>query len=108
MAKTIEFDYKEKSYVLEFTRRSVQQLEKTGFNIMDMRNKPASTIPDFFAGAFLAHHRHLKRELIDEIFDNIENKEGLIEALSGMYNDTLLTLIGDDEEQGGNISWKAV
>lgn len=107
MAKTIEIEYDGKTYTLEFTRRSVQQLEKTGFKIMELRDKPASLIPDFFAGAFIAHHKHVKREIVDKIFDGLKNKEGLIEALSEMYNDTLTSLLGDDDEQG-NIGWKVV
>lgn len=107
MAKQITFEYKDRPYTLEFTRNSVRTMEANGFVISEIKNKPVSLLPDFFAGAFIAHHRHLKRSLIDEIFDEMSDKDALIETLSDMYNETLITLMGgDDEEKSGNISWK--
>ncbi len=108
MAKTIEIEYEGKTYTLEFTRNSVKQLENRGFKISELRDKPANLIPEFFAGAFIANHRFVKREIVDKIFDNLKNKDGLIEVLGDMYNDTLTSLIGDDEEKEGNIAWKVV
>ena len=109
MAKRIELEGLDKKvYTLEFTRKSVKQLEARGFRNSELRDKPATLIPDFFAGAFIAHHPYVKRSVVDEIFDNLERKDEMIEALGDMYNDTLTSLIGDDEEKQGNIAWKVV
>lgn len=107
MAKQITFEYKDKTYTLEFTRNSVKTMENNGFNIVDIKTKPITLLPEFFAGAFIAHHKFVKRNVVDEIFDNMTDKDALIETLSDMYNDTLITLMGGEEENSGNISWKA-
>lgn len=109
MAKQITFEYEGKPYVLEFTRNSVKTMETNGFKIADVKYKPVSMLPEFFAGAFIAHHKYVKRALIDKMFDGMRDKEKLIEALSDMYNETLITLMGgEDEGTSGNISWKAM
>ena len=74
MAKTLSFTYKDKDYTLEFTRRTIQQMERNGFVASDIETKPMTTLPDLFAGAFLAHHRFEKREVIDEIYSHLTNK----------------------------------
>lgn len=66
-----------------------------------------STLPELFAGAFLAHHRFLKREVIDEIYSKMTNKEALIGKLAEMYNEPILTLMEEPEENEGNVSWTA-
>ena len=55
MAKTINFNFEGEDYTLEFTRSSVATLEKQGFNIGDISDKPLTTLPTLFAGAFLAY-----------------------------------------------------
>ena len=75
MAKTITFNFEGTEYTLEFTRASVATLERQGFNINDIADKPLTTLPALFAGAFIAHHRFVKREVIDRIFEKITNKK---------------------------------
>ena len=87
MAKTLIFTYKGNDYTLEFTRRTIQQMERSGFVASDIDNKPMTTLPALFAGAFLAHHRFEKREVIDDIYAHMPNKEELIGKLAEMYND---------------------
>lgn len=107
MAKQITFEYENRNYTLEFTRNSVRTMENNGFKISDIKDKPISLLPEFFAGAFIAHHKFVKRTLIDEMFENMANKDDLIQNLSEMYNETLISLMGgEDEEASGNISWK--
>ncbi len=109
MAKQIAFEYENRSYTLEFTRNSVRTMENNGFRISDIKDKPVSLLPEFFAGAFIAHHKYVKRTLIDKMFEDMSNKDELIQTLSEMYNETLISLMGgEDEETSGNISWKAI
>lgn len=108
MSKQLNFTYKDKNYTLEFTRKTVTELERKGFNTSEIPNRPMYMLPVLFSGAFLAHHRLLKQEVIDEIFAHMTNKEELIEKLSEMYNEPLETLIEDPEEGAeGNVDWTA-
>ena len=106
MSGKINFSCDGNNYTLEYTRKSVKLMEAKGFSIDSIDTKPVTAIPDLFAGAFLAHHKFLKRNVIDEIFDRIENKSELISELVGMYSDTILSLMSDDEESEKNIQWE--
>ena len=107
MAKTITFNFEGTEYTLEFTRASVATLEKQGFNINDISDKPLTTLPALFAGAFLAHHRFVKREVIDRIFAKMTNKKDLVMRLAEMYNETIESLVDEPEESEGNLEWGA-
>lgn len=107
-AKQIKFNYKGRDYCLEFTRKSVEKMERSGFRADDISEKPMLTLPALFAGAFIANHPFVKRELTDEIFWNMKNRGELISKLSEMFNATIKSLVeasdGDDE---GNLDWTA-
>jgi len=108
MAKQIRFEYKGQEYILEFTRKSIEMMERQGFVASDIVEKPMTTLPALFAGAFLAHHRNVKKELIDEIFSKMTNKEELIRKLAEMYNEPIMALMdepGPNDE--GNVKWEA-
>lgn len=107
MAKQITFEFEGKEYVLEFTRKSIETMEKQGFIASDIVEKPVSTLPALFAGAFLAHHRNVKREVIDKIFDKLTNKQELIAKLAEMYNEPIMALIDEPSEDEGNLNWGA-
>ena len=107
MAKQITFVYDGKEYTLEFTRKSIETMEKQGFIASEITEKPMSTLPTLFAGAFLAHHKFVKRELIDEIFDKLTNKQELIGKLAEMYNEPILSLMDEPAEDEGNVKWGA-
>lgn len=97
------------TYTLEYTRKSVEMMEKQGFIADDVEKKPMTMLPALFAGAFLAHHRFVKREVIDNIYKKLTNKDKLIEKLVEMYNDPIMTLLTEPEQEGneGNLSWTA-
>jgi hypothetical protein len=107
MAKTITFNFEGTEYTLEFTRASVATLEKQGFNINDISDKPLTTLPALFTGAFIAHHRFVKREVVDRIFDKMTNKKDLVMRLAEMYNETIESLVDEPEESEGNLEWGA-
>lgn len=107
MAKQLKFTYNDKEYTLEFTRRTVTEMEKKGFIAAEVENKPMSTLPALFAGAFLVHHRFEKKEVIDAIFEKLTNKEELIGKLAEMYNEPIMALVEEPEENEGNVSWTA-
>lgn len=105
MSKRLELTYKGTDYVLEFTRDTVRRMERNGFAIDE--KKFMTFVPELFAGAFMANHRWVKRDLIDEIFDTLPNKVELINKLIEMYNEPYNALVEDPEENEGNASWAA-
>ena len=107
MSKQLSFTYEDKEYVLEFTRKSVEQMERQGFKASDLESKPMTVLPALFAGAFIAHHRFIKQEVVNAIFAKMTNKGELIGKLAEMYNEPILALVDEPEENEGNLSWTA-
>lgn len=102
----INMTYNKTEYVLEYNRQSVKTLEGQGFRLDEITNMPMTMIPMLFHGAFFKNHKGIKRSLIDEIYDGIGDKTGLIQALAEMYAETLSTLTDDAGE--GNVTWAMV
>jgi hypothetical protein len=105
MSKQLNFKYNGVEYTLEFTRRTVEQMEREGFVADDIKTKPMTMLPTLFAGAFKAHHRLVKREVIDAIYYQMTNKDTLIAALAAMYNEPLLALLEEPTESSENLTW---
>ena len=107
---TINLTYGKTEYVLEYNRQSVKTMENQGFILEELTKKPANMIPLLFAGAFIKNHsgkNGVKRKVIDEIFDNIDNRTELMEALMEMYAETLGSLTEGNGGEG-NVSWAMV
>lgn len=94
-------------YTLEFNRRSVEQMERSGFVASDVTEKPMTILPTLFAGAFAKNHRKVKRETIDAIFNRTKNKQDLISKLAEMYNEPIEALLDEPEDGEGNVTWEA-
>lgn len=107
MAKQLTFTYDGKDYTLEFTRRTVAEMEKKGFIASDITDKPMTTLPALFAGAFLAHHRFVKEDIINDIYSKLTKKEDFIGKLAEMYNEPILALVEEPEKAEGNLDWTA-
>ncbi len=107
MAKRLVFKYDGTDYTLEFTRRTVKEMESRGFKITEITDKPMTHLPALFAGAFLAHHKSTKQEVINAIYSKLTEKTELINKLAEMYNDTIMTLMEDPEDDKGNVTWTA-
>lgn len=107
MAKQLRFTFEGKDYILEFTRKTVTEMERQGFVASDVESKPMSTLPALFAGAFRAHHRFIKQDTVDAIFEKITHREELLGKLAEMYNEPLMALMEEPEESVGNVEWTA-
>ena len=105
MSKQLNFTYNGTEYTLEFTRRTVEQMEREGFVAEDIKTKPVTMLPTLFAGAFKAHHKFLKREIIDEIYSKMTNKGDLIGRLAEMYNEPIMALVDEPAESAENLTW---
>lgn len=107
MAKSITLNYKDAQYVLEFTKDTVLRMEEAGFNIRDIRAKPMTVLPTLFKGAFLAHCSYLKENVLDEIFESLEDKKGMFDRLIELYNDPVEKLLEEPEPSEKNATWEA-
>ncbi len=114
MNKQIKISHKdnngiERHYTLEFTRKSIAQMERSGFRIDEVMAKPMTSLPTLFAGAFIAHHPGVPRTTVDNIYAKLPKKEELIEVLSAMYNEPINALLEEpDENAEGNAIWEMV
>lgn len=109
MAKKITIPYGGKTYTLEFTRSTAASLERAGFVIGELGDKPVTMIPMLFRGAFAANHPNTKVATMDKIYDGLNNKSGLVKLLAEMFSETVYSLLSDeDEENEGNPGWEAV
>lgn len=106
MAKTVSFDYKNVHYTLGFNRNTAVLLEKQGFQYEQIGERPNTLIPMLFTGAFAQYHRGVKRDLIDEIFEKLPNKDKLIAALVEAYIETGNSLFDEPEGDEGNVTWE--
>lgn len=95
------------AYTLEYTRKTVEAMEKNGFVAADVERKPMTLLPTLFAGAFLAHHRFVKRDVIDKIYAGMPKKDELIGKLVEMYNDPIIALLDEPVESEENPTWTA-
>lgn len=107
MSKQLRFTYQDKEYTLEYNRKSVEMMEKKGFVATDIETKPMTVLPALFAGAFLANHRFIKQEVIEEIYSKMTNKQELIGKLAEMYNEPIMALVDEPDESEGNVDWTA-
>ena len=104
----INLTHNDKDYTLEYSRQSVKTMEQQGFILDELTAKPMTMLPLLFQGAFIMHHKGIKRNLMDEIYKGIKDRSALMEALMEMYADTLSSLMDDDSEEAGNVSWALV
>lgn len=113
-AKVINFhspDGKD-TYELTFTRDSVEMTERNGFQIGEytqMKNLLTNSKALFY-GAFIARNRGIKRKVVDEMFQHIEEKEDLMGILLEMFMDASKSLLATDTEDKNakNATWEIV
>lgn len=98
MSQKIEFEYEGTPYTLEYTARTVAAMERKGFDISAVDKRPMLLLPELFEGAFQAHHKNVSRKKVDEIFENIGDKQSLIQTLVAMYSEPIAKMVGVDDE----------
>lgn len=100
------------TYELTFTRDSVEMTERNGFQIGEytqMKNLLTNSKALFY-GAFIARNRGIKRKVVDEMFQHIEEKEDLMGILLEMFMDASKSLLATDTEDKTtkNATWEIV
>ena len=102
----ITIKHEKNTYELEFNRKTVRMMEGQGFNIDALTEQPVTMIPMLFYGAFSKNHTGIKRSLVDEIFDSLSDKAGLVQALVEMYAETVSSLMEGNPNDEGNAVWE--
>lgn len=106
--KEITFTYEGAKYTLAFNRKTVQSLSRAGFELDMIGKKPALGIPMLFRGAFMVHHRNIKDDLVNKIYDDLVNKEELISKLMEMYSEPINAMFEEPEEESEKkVAWEA-
>lgn len=116
MAKTIKITVNDKTYVLEYTRKTASMLEKNGFEADKLGSMANTMTTKLIHHAFLANHERMKEEKAMEIFMAIpkDDRLSVVTALTEMYADTVNTLFGTSSDDGenepneGNAVWEVV
>ncbi len=108
MNTKINLTYDGVSYTLEYDRMSIKMLEKAGFQYEDFLDKPLTNVDLAFTGAFIKNHPKTSQSIIDEIYKNCPDKQGLIAGLSKMINECYETLLSDPEDKSGNATWEII
>jgi len=110
MAKQIKLSYEGKDYVLEYSRKGAEFIEKQGFEIGNIQGKMATNLPLLFRGAFYMHHRSLNEDKIMSIYEGTKVKGKLttilIEMISEVYNSMFDA--NENEEDEKNANWEIV
>lgn len=91
-------------YLLEYNRSSAQMIEKNGFDLDKFDAQPNVMIPLLWHGAFLMHHRNVKTKDIDDIYQSLSDKAGLLSALADMYGEATRSLLEDGDTEK-NVTW---
>lgn len=95
------------SYTLGFDRASAMKAEKMfDLSLSEAVSGKASAIQSLFFAAFIKNHPHIKPRTMLQLWDKLEDKQGLYEALVGMYGNTAGSVL-EEPEQGKGIGWKA-
>lgn len=105
--REIEIEYDGITYKLGFTRATIRSMESQGFVMQKIAEQPVTYVPMLWNGAFLLHHKKIKQEKVNEIFNNIENKEDLIPTLASLYAEAMSTLMDEPtEDSTKKATWK--
>lgn len=99
----ITFEKDGTEYTLEFDRRTCEVAEsRLGLSLTDVLNGKLTLFPALFQAAFLKHHPKVGHKRVMEIFNDMQDKQALYEALVGMYAECVSTLVDDE---GNGTAW---
>lgn len=107
MVSKIKFKFKGKKYILEYTRHSICEMERRGFDVTAIPEKTFTLLPDMFAGAFLANHPEVSQDVVDEIYTQFDSKGELLNALAEMYSLAIEDYINELKKVRHGVKWEA-
>ena len=103
MNKQIEFEVKEKTYVLEYNRSGIRRAEAAGLDLSNL-NKVVTTPTTLFYGALIKHQPDMTIDKADELYDAVADTE-LVKELSDMAV-ACIEMMYDGKPK--NAKWKIV
>lgn len=100
-------DGKGNEYQLEFNRRTIMNMESSGF-VLNL-DSPYTCVDALFYGAFQMHHKRIDREKVRDIWKEQTQKENLLTALVRLYQKPIEDLMAEPEDADEeNPTWKEV
>ena len=100
-------DTKGNEYKLAFNRKTIMNMEASGFELN--LEKPYTCVDSLFYGAFQMYHKKMDREKIREIWDMQYPKDKLLTALVKEYQKPIEELMSEPEDADEeNPTWKEV
>lgn len=88
------------TYTLEFSRQTVSDAERDGFDVSLIEAQPMTMIPELFYRAFKMHHPNITKEETDKIlFEDLggfNRVEGLGKRLNELYFEPFTSLLGEE------------
>lgn len=102
----IHDEHSNTDYRLTYTRDSIRKIEAMGFNIGELTDKPMTMIPLLIRGAFLSNHPSVSNKVIDELYDDLDDKESFISVLVELYQEPLTSLVGNTKK--GKVKWEKI
>lgn len=99
----ITLEFEDKEYELGFTKGSVRLAESMGFNMQDIQNQTrlVTAISILFYASFLAKNARIREDLVERIYEELDDKTALINELVSLYSDTVSSMM----ENGKNAKW---
>lgn len=108
MVSRIKFKFKGEQYILEYSAQSITEMERRGFNAYEIPEKTFTLLPDLFAGAFVANHPAIPRNVIDEIYAQIDDKAELLDNLCEMYSVAIEQYISELKKARNGLKWEKI
>lgn len=96
------FDWNGTEYTLEFDRKTVVLAEDAlGLTLNDIREPKLSTMEKLFHAALLKHHPKIKPNVVEELYELQDDKQGLFADLLEMYVETVNSLLNETPKGKG-------
>lgn len=104
--RAIEIEYAGTTYILEYDRESIERAERVlGLKPSEIQDMTVTGFTNLFHAAFIKHHNRVKRDLVNELLDNLSGKEELFQILVDMYSEAFSSLTEDTAGEA-KASWK--
>lgn len=108
MIPKIRLKFKGNEYNLEFSSRSIVEMERRGFKAYEIPEKAFSLLPDMFTGAFVANHPDTPQSVIDEIYTLIDDKAELLGVLAEMLTLAIDEYITELKKARNGLEWEKI
>lgn len=104
MAKQLSFEFEGNRYTLGFTRETIKAMEDDGFRINTASGTMATSVPQLWEGAFLAHCPKTPKSIIDRAYEAQSDKKGLFSDLGEMITEAYETLVEEPEDESKKVT----